>query len=170
MEAYVIHENARDRGVSGASFLRIPQFVIGVELSGYRSANPRFAPAIYRSASPSDQPATRAACQSPALPSNSTSNSHRLPGSPVGSPDESPACAFNPLCRSTFWLILRLASPHLPSASPFGPACDSRRLPFLQPTVRPTSKLAPFGPSSGSAFLPASSLRLPPILRPCFRT
>jgi len=61
--------------------LRIPQFLIGVALSGYRSA---ILPACagdlpfslaFRSA------ATCAACRSPALPSNSTSDSHRLPDS-----------------------------------------------------------------------------------------
>ena len=147
------NENARDRGVSGASFLRNSQFVIGVAFSGYRSANLRFAPAINLSASPSDQPATRVACQSPALPSNSTSDSHRLSDSSVGSSDQSPACAFNPpsdpTFRPTFDSRLRIQ----PSGSAFRPdlrlvaACRSSSLPSDRPPA------CAFGRSSGSAFL-----------------
>jgi len=74
----ILNENARDRGVSGASFLRNSQFEIGAASSGYRQANPRFAPAIYPSASPFDRCPTCVGYLSPALPSNPTSDSHRL--------------------------------------------------------------------------------------------
>ena len=133
--------------------MRIPQFVIGVEFSGYRSANPRFAPAIYRSASPSDPPATRAACQSPALPSNSTSRLSSAARFSSWLSGQSPACAFNPPCRSTFWPILRLASPYPPSASPFGP--DLRLAPPAVPPAHRSFDL------EARALWPFVRLRLP---------
>jgi len=154
--------------------LRIPQFVIGVASSGYRSANPRFAPAINRSASPSDQPATRAACQSPALPSNSTSNSHRLPGSPVGSPASlqlapSTRRAAQPSGRSFDSRLRICPQPRLSVPLATRAACRSSSLPSdLPPSSRllalrpaPPSYQSPacaFNRSSGPAFEP--NLRL----------
>jgi hypothetical protein len=135
------NENARDRGVSGASFLRIPQFLIGVAPSGYRPANPRFAPGIHFSASPSDLPATRAACRSPALPSNPTSDSHRLSDSPVGSPAclqlaPSTCLAAQPSGRSVD-LRLRLRPPDRLSVQPATcAACRSSSPPYDLPQAR----------------------------------
>jgi len=113
--------------------LRIPQLLIGVSFSGYRSANPRFAPAIYRSASPSDH-----ACDSRRLPTSGSAfqlNCPTLIGcqilqlalQPISSLRLQPAfplnllaypstCVFVSALRTAFRFNLRLAPPAVPPA------------------------------------------------------
>jgi len=104
----------------------------------------------------------------PALPSNSTSDSHRrqIHGQPSC---RSPACAFD-----------------RPSGPAFLSTCGLRRRPTLRPRLLTGLRLAPpadpsampsdeppacaFDPSSSSTFQPASSFRLRPTFRSCLRT
>jgi hypothetical protein len=115
--------------------------------SGYRLANPRFAPAICLSASPSDRPPTCVGDLSPALPSNSTTDPHR-PSDPSTCPQISPPTCVGdqpsglPSSQPSTCVSGQLSGPA------FAPTCDLRRLPILQP-----------------AFRPISSLRLQPIFR-----
>jgi len=114
----------------------------------------------------------RLACLQLCLPTQRP-DSHRLSDSSVGSPDKFPACAFNLLCRSTFWPIRRLASPFPPSGPPFGSTCDFRRLLFLQPAFRPasSSRSLAYRPAPLSCRSPACAFNRPssPAFEPNLR-
>jgi len=152
--------------------LRIPQFLIGVLLSGYRSANLRFAPRIGRTASPSDLPAARAACSSPAPPSSSTSDSH-LPLDPLASlpidPQLAPSTDLSaqPSGRSSTRVSdlsfqLRLPIDPQPSPPVDLPACLPTHL-QLAPSANPPAQ--PFRSRPARAFRQRSGSALKPNLR-----
>jgi len=76
-----------------------------------------------------------------ALPSNSTSDSHRL-SDPSGWPfGRSPACAFDQPYRAQPSGQPSTCVSDQPSGSAFASTCDSRRLPILRPAFRPISSL-----------------------------
>jgi len=118
-------------------------------------------------------PATRAACRSPALPSNSTSDSHRLSDSPVGSPAHlqlAPSTSFaaQPSGRSVD-LRLRLCPPDRLSVQPATcVACCSSGPPYdLPQSSRPSAhRPAPLScRSPACAFNRPSSPAFEPNLR-----
>jgi len=116
------------------------QFLISVASSGYRSASFRFAPATCRPASPSDLPATRAACRSPALPSNSTSDSHRLPDSLASFPIDLQLAPSTHLPAQLSSQSSTCVSDQ-PSGSAFQPTCDRRHMSIFRPAFQLTSSL-----------------------------
>jgi len=148
--------------------LRIPQFLIGVASSGYRSAIFRFAPATCRSASPSDllrlappadlrlclptQPPTLIGCQI-LWPAFRSVSSLRL----------------QPILQPSFPANLQLASPtDFPAPPSNRPAtvatCRSSGLPS------DSSPACAFAESSSSAFPFTSGLRLLPTFQLCLQT
>jgi len=149
--------------------LRIPQFLIGVASSDYRSANLQFAPAFNRSASPSDRPSDlrRRSNLQLCLPTQ--------PPTLIDCQTLRPAfqsisgLRFQPIFQPSFPANLRLASPtNLPAPPSNRPAtvatCRSSSLPSDQPPA------CAFGQSSGSAFPFTSGFRLLPTFRLCLQT
>jgi len=100
----------------------------------------RLAPAFIRSASPSNLPATCAACRSPALPSNSTSDSHRLPDSLASLPTDLQLAPSTDLPAQPSSQPSTRVSSRL-SGSAFQPTCDRRHMPIFRPALRLTSSL-----------------------------
>jgi len=153
--------------------LRIPQFLIGVCFL----ATVQRTPGLHRRSTFQPRlpimPATRAACRSPALPSNSTSDSHRLSDSPVGSPAHlqlapSTSLAAQPSGRSVD-SRLRLCPPDRLSVQPATcAACRSSGLPYdLPQSSRPLAhRPAPLScRSPACAFNRPSSPAFEPNLR-----
>jgi len=154
------------RRTNRENFMRIPQFLIGVASSGYRSVNFRFAPASLRSASPSDRPSDlrRRSNLQLCLPTQ--------PPTLIGCQILWPAfqsifsLRLQPIFRPSFPVDLRLTSPiYLPAPPSNRPAtvatCRSSGLPSDQP------RACAFGQSSGSAFPFTSGFRLRPTFRLC---
>jgi len=150
--------------------LRNSQFESSDELSGYLPVSLQLAPSINFSASPSNQPPTCVFDQSPALPSNLTSNPSSIVRPFSKSSGPSPACAFN-----------------FPSDPTFLPASGLRLLPTFRfrfrPGLRPSPPADPpampsnrlpacaFRRSSGSAFQPTELTCVSwSTFQLCFRT
>jgi hypothetical protein len=104
--------------------------------------------------------------RSPALPSNSTVDSHRLPD-PSGSSPIDLQLAPSTNLRTQLPVDLLTCVSDRPSSSAFQSACDSRRLPIFRPAFQLTSSLRlpinlPAQPSSSlSAFAPSCFPALP---------
>jgi len=120
--------------------LRIPQFLIGVSSSGYCSATHRFAPAINRSASPSDLPRL-------APPADLRLCLPTRPPTLIGCQTLRPAfqsissLRLQPTFQPSLPVDLATFVSDLPSGSAFQSTCDRRHLSIFRPAFRLTSSL-----------------------------